>query len=239
MGLIYMRISPSGGKYIGQTTTSEENRWKQHCKEAYHNTKDYNTILNRAIRKYGKDNFKCIILEQNIPEELLDSREQYWIAYYNSYYLNNEFGYNMTLGGGSYRQTTSNSIPVLQYDLNGNFIKRWSSAAEAAKSFNDIISNLIIVLNHGRLYSYKNYLWKYENDPITIDKLITQYKQSQANRSYKSQGVYCIENQTYYPSFSQAEKALNISRKMISKYAKLKQEEPKSHLHFILSEENK
>ena len=35
MGLIYMRISPSGGKYIGQTIQSEERRWQDHCKNAH------------------------------------------------------------------------------------------------------------------------------------------------------------------------------------------------------------
>lgn len=67
MGLIYMRTSPSGGRYIGQTIYTEEERWKNHCKEAFNPNDDcYNTILNIAIRKYGKDNFHVQILEDNI-----------------------------------------------------------------------------------------------------------------------------------------------------------------------------
>ena len=34
MGLIYMRTSPSGGRYIGQTIFTEEKRWEDHVREA-------------------------------------------------------------------------------------------------------------------------------------------------------------------------------------------------------------
>lgn len=100
MGLIYMRISPSGGKYIGQTIYSEEERWKQHCNAANNpNATDYNTIICKAIRKYGSDNFLGLILENNIPEKLLDEREIFWIDYYKTYFHDNQHGYNMTRGG--------------------------------------------------------------------------------------------------------------------------------------------
>lgn len=50
--------------------------------------------IHRAIRKYGKHNFKIEIIEEvNIKQ--LDKREQYWIDYYQSYTK----GYNATLGG--------------------------------------------------------------------------------------------------------------------------------------------
>ena len=233
MGLIYMRISPSGGKYIGQTIQSEEKRWYDHCKNAHDiNREDYNTLLNKAIRKYGDNNFSVTILEDNIPEAQLNEREQYWINQYKTYYMDNNHGYNMTLGGDCGPRTRGNSIPVLQYDLTGQLIKEWKSAADIAASFNDETSNILLMLNHGRLHSYKKSLWKYIDDNILIEDLIKQYQYSQANRSYKSKQVYCLETNTYYPSFSQAEKELGVSRKLISKYAKLKQIEPKSKLHF-------
>lgn len=47
------------------------------------------------MRKYGIENFQVTILESGIKRELLDEREIYWIAYYDSY--NN--GYNETKGG--------------------------------------------------------------------------------------------------------------------------------------------
>jgi len=235
MGLIYMRISPSGGKYIGQTIQTEEHRWRDHCKNAHNeNSEEYSTILNKAIRKYGDNSFSVTILEDNLPIEQLNEREKYWIDYYKTYYLDNNHGYNMTLGGDSGPRTKSNSTPVLQYDLSGKFIKQWDSAAKIVETYNDELSNILLVLNHGRLHSYKKYLWKYIDDNTPIEQLILNYKYGQAERSYKSTEVYCVEMDTYYPSFSQAEKELNVSRKMISKYAKLGIAEPKSQLHFII-----
>lgn len=103
MGCIYMRISPSGGKYIGQSSRPENIRWKEHCKDAYNKNSDcYNSILSQAIRQYGKDNFSVEILEEDIPIEQIDEKEQYYIQKYNTFYKNNpKFGYNMTLGGQS------------------------------------------------------------------------------------------------------------------------------------------
>ena len=100
MGLIYMRISPSGGKYIGQTIMAEEERWKDHVREALNpNSHNYNAILNNAIRKYGADNFQVLILENNIKDEDLDIKEIYWISEYKTYWKDGAHGYNMTRGG--------------------------------------------------------------------------------------------------------------------------------------------
>ena len=114
MGLIYMRISPSGGKYIGKTVKNEAERWRDHDYEAHDiNNKDYDSILNKAIRKYGSNNFSVIILEDNIPNDLLGEREIYWINFYNTYYLNNEHGYNMTYGGdGVTKYSLTDFLPL-------------------------------------------------------------------------------------------------------------------------------
>lgn len=51
----------------------------------------------RAIKKYGKQNFKKEILEECSATNLLNEREPYWIAFYNS--TNKEIGYNILPGG--------------------------------------------------------------------------------------------------------------------------------------------
>lgn len=62
MGCIYMRTTPSGKSYIGQTSFSEEKRWREHCNVAYlENSPAYNYPLSKAIRKYGPDGFACKI----------------------------------------------------------------------------------------------------------------------------------------------------------------------------------
>jgi group I intron endonuclease len=54
-------------------------------------------IIKRAIIKYGKDNFTKEILEYCDNKQILDLRERYWIAKYNS--KNKNIGYNITNGG--------------------------------------------------------------------------------------------------------------------------------------------
>lgn len=91
VGLIYKATSPSGKVYIGQTTYSLSRRISGHNKDA----KKHDYFFARAIRKYGIDNFRWKIVEDNIPVMFLDMKECEWIQMYNSY----KNGYNSTLGG--------------------------------------------------------------------------------------------------------------------------------------------
>lgn len=61
-------------------------------------------VFKRAIEKYGIENFEYTILEDNIPVDLMDEREQYWIAHYHTY-IGDPLckGYNMTIGGSTNR----------------------------------------------------------------------------------------------------------------------------------------
>lgn len=55
-----------------------------------------NTLLGRAIKKYGWDNFTTEIITECDDKEQLLELEQYYIQFFNSYKPN---GYNMTMGG--------------------------------------------------------------------------------------------------------------------------------------------
>lgn len=74
--------------YIGQALDSEQ-RFKFHCKGNYDNS-----LIDKAIQKYGKEHFWFEILESQI--ENYNEREKYWIRYYNSI---KPFGYNILNGG--------------------------------------------------------------------------------------------------------------------------------------------
>lgn len=87
-GIIYKFTNNINGKiYIGQTTRPKS-RYKEHC------TGKEDSLLTRAMLKYGIENFKYEVLE-TIDKEQLNTREKYWINYYNSY----KTGYNQTTGG--------------------------------------------------------------------------------------------------------------------------------------------
>lgn len=111
-GIIYQYTNLINGKvYIGQTTTSLETRHKKHLSQL-----NDNTYFHRAIKKYGIENFNLIILEQDIPLEILDEREIYWIKEKDAYYRSGK-GYNLTKGGqwsNSTQKLTGKQVEEIQ-----------------------------------------------------------------------------------------------------------------------------
>ena len=73
--------------YIGLTTRSIEQRWKEHIRHK-------SSSIDNAIQKYGIAHFSVEEIEE-CPDEIIDEREVYWIDFYDTY--NN--GYNATKGG--------------------------------------------------------------------------------------------------------------------------------------------
>lgn len=93
---IYCATSPSGKRYIGQTTRSDILvRWKEHQYDA--RTADRCKALNNAIRKYGAESFTVTRIVCCLPW-FLDEYEALAIAEYDTAVPR---GYNIKLGGSS------------------------------------------------------------------------------------------------------------------------------------------
>jgi group I intron endonuclease len=87
----------SGKIYIG-STKNFLNR-KTHHLVCLRNKKHRNQYLQKAFDKYGEDKFIFEILEENIEEQKLLLREQFYLDSYKSY--NREIGYNLNPTAGS------------------------------------------------------------------------------------------------------------------------------------------
>ena len=97
MGYIYLITNFENGKlYVGQTVSTITHRWDGHVSDAYNGNKS-NSLLHRAIVKYGASSFGICALEEcaNIH---LNEREKYYIKEYDTYYTHDK-GYNLTWGG--------------------------------------------------------------------------------------------------------------------------------------------
>lgn len=118
-GKIYKYTNKINGMvYIGQTRQTLENRHKKHLSQL-----NDNTYFHRAIKKYGIENFDLALIEDNIPFDLLNDKEKYYIDYYDSFYTTGK-GYNLTTGGqwgsGTQLVTPKQANEIKQLIINSN-----------------------------------------------------------------------------------------------------------------------
>lgn len=171
---IYKYTFPNGKVYIGQTYKGSGR---------YGTTWGYKTqLVYRAMLKY-KD-YEKEILEYCAADEV-DQREQYYINKYDS--MNIEKGYNRD-SGGNLRKVFSTETrkliseahdgrPILQFDLEGNFIAEWDYI-ELAADILDISSKNISACLHGKSNQSGGYQWKFKGE----EKEITTYKEYSGKR---------------------------------------------------------
>ncbi len=115
----------NGKKYIGLS----RDIWKRNKQHISGANLVHGSLIDKAINKYGIENFSVKILEK-CSEENLSEKEIYWIAKEQTEVPN---GYNRTPGG---EKPCSTAKEVSCYDGDGNIIKTFSSATEAAEYYN-------------------------------------------------------------------------------------------------------
>lgn len=171
---IYKITSPSGKIYIGSSINIE----RRLLNYKYLQCKQQPKLFN-SLKKYGPGNHHFEVIEECKVEELI-SREKYWVENLNSI----KTGLNLQIPGSnqihtektiSFNQEWCNKIseskkgksihnvkkPILQYDLEGNFIKEYESAKEAQRQTgisNSAINNTLKGISK---HSGK-FIWKYK-----------------------------------------------------------------------------
>ena len=130
--------------YIGQSRHIEI-RWQEHCRPSS------DSIISRAIRKYGKENFSFEILEECEIDDL-NQREEYYIQQYNSVVPN---GYNIEErmnGSRSYFLTYSkDDFEHIVFDIKHSSL----SFAEIANKYN-LDTSMIYYINRGDYHMLAN-----------------------------------------------------------------------------------
>jgi hypothetical protein len=198
IGHIYKIINIVNNKYyVGQAVSHRKNhgkyrpfgfegRFKDHISEALCNTKKKQcTYLNNAIRHYGKDNFKVILLKRT-SIELLNNYEQHYIDKYNTLYPN---GYNLTKGG----KTFFKDIVVNNSELNKT-AKRGGSTGHSeetkeriSKSLKDTFGQIEVkteLMKRTQQQHLQQKYDKFKNCKININS-IDQYIYEKSNNGNK------------------------------------------------------
>lgn len=76
-------------QYVGQTIQNPRDRWHRHT-----SVNNFNTVIGRAIKKYGKENFKFEVVDSASSVEELNIKEREWIVKLDTY----RNGYNSSKG---------------------------------------------------------------------------------------------------------------------------------------------
>jgi hypothetical protein len=212
--VVYLTINLiNGKKYIGKDSNNNPN---------YLGSGVY---LSKAIKKYGKENFKKIILE-NVDNDLqLNEREEYWINKFNAH-KSKEF-YNLTeKGKGWVKNKKRKNIKHLQskinqYDFQGNLIKKWDSMDEANKMLGlpkGAISNVCrkkeLRNGKGKYQSAGGYVWSYEGEEPNFS--FNRFSKKRPVNQYDVQNNFIKR----WSSMKEVIKKLNLDRSMLSKAIK-------------------
>lgn len=95
-GFIYITVNKiNGKKYIGKAQYGRKNDWQKYLGSG--------TYLKRAIKKYGRENFFKIIIDEASSENELRDIEEYYISMFNA--VEDENFYNLkntSIGGDTF-----------------------------------------------------------------------------------------------------------------------------------------
>jgi len=168
--------------YIGQSIDVER-RWLQH------KYGKGNIILRNAIKKYGVENFTFTVLETINPDnkskeqitEELTILEQKWFDLKQPFLRENGYNIQKTskpnltpnkdthFGEKISRIKIDNNHTgknIKQYDLNGNLMRRWKSAAEVERVLGFKAENISASCLR-KSKSSNNFIWRFLNDDFT------------------------------------------------------------------------
>ncbi len=208
--IIYQHKNLINGKsYVGQTCQKINNRQKNgngyKKQEKFYND----------IELYGWENFEHIILEENIPEDKVDEREQYWIAYYNC--IKN--GYNSNSGGHHYIPSEETKEKIRQANLgekNPNYGKHRSletiekihqSNLGQKRSKEAIEHNRQAQLGKKLTKEHKQHISESLKGHTISEETKKKIKNSQPNKK----AVICIETNQIFDTISDAAKWCHLS----------------------------
>ena len=166
---VYMHICPNGKRYIGITRQIPERRWQNGA--GY----KHNEYFWRAIQKYEWNNFKHIIIENNLTVHDANQMEIELIAKFKS--NDRKYGYNIESGGNAIGKTSKETIEKLR-ELNRERTKAGNNPNAKKVYCNGMIFECVTdCANYYEINKNTIYSWlKGQNKmPLDFQKLNLRY----------------------------------------------------------------
>lgn len=184
--------------YIGQTSTSMKQRMSEHLR---HNL----LPIDRALNKYGIENFEVEVIDEANSKEELNQKEIYYIKKYNCIRPN---GYNLTIGGKAttgYRNTDEAKRKMSNTALENGLNKSEAYKGEGNPFFG----------KHHTEESKKMMSEKRKGMKHLTDEQVKKLRASHSTRQ-----VICIETEEIFNSIKEASKKYNILETHITRVCK-------------------
>lgn len=137
------------------------------CERILKSTKDSHGYLCVSLHKEGK--MKFVKIHRLVAEAFLDNTDNLpCVNHKDENPLNNvvsnlewcTYKYNNNYGTARQRMAEKQSKSVLQYDLEGNFIKEWKSTKECG--INGYNQGHVAACCRGERKTHKGFIWKYK-----------------------------------------------------------------------------
>lgn len=224
-GFVYITTNNiNGKKYIGQKKYDKENRWVDYLGSG--------VALNKAIAKYGRENFSKIIIEHCETKEKLNEREIFWINFYDA--INDKGFYNIASGGDGgntisgytkeQKEMLSSKLSAARKGIvniggkNGsarrviclNTMKVFDSIREAADFYNidkDAIQQCCSDCGHRKTAGELNgerMIWDYYDET-------KNYTYSPFKKNYRYKPILCLDSGVTYDTVHEASRDTGCS----------------------------
>lgn len=199
---IYLIRNKINGKgYVGQAIDYKD-RFRSHCKPS--SARD-GSLIDRAIQKYGVENFTIEVLESQI--ENFNEREKYWIKQCGTLKPN---GYNIEEGGNvpPTRRGTSHPNSVIKNTEQLVAIKNMLIATKLPLSEiarrQGVSKRTVLRINQGKVYAYQNETFPLRKEPNKSNLL---------SRAKADEIIFVIK--TTYKQYNDIAKDFDISPSLV------------------------
>lgn len=209
-------------KYIG-STNNPKRRKKEHFMSAKNkNLQSYNYPLQKAIRKYGEDNFCFSVIEECSTEETSE-REKYYIIKMNSL-TNVGYGYNQTLETDCAlrdeaiinQNICKNGKRCALVDDKEQIIKIFASYHQAAReTYGGKEASPVRQVCNGNLRSMNGFVFRNINEDGEV--VVPIFKTNKRKKAVFGIKVNDPEDIVFYDSVSEAARKEGINRGSIGK----------------------
>lgn len=218
---IYCTLPDVSGVYIGKTTRTIDQRFKQHCGKTGSRSQ-----IGIAIQRYGAENFKVEELAIAYSQDELSNLERAFILAYDSI----EHGFNVAKGGQGvvpsdrlrrkWQVSSYKNKPVVHYETGVQYI----SGSEAARALGLTTADITECCRL-HLSQTKGHHFYYPDADLEKCKAFWISKG-------RRRPVMCVETGEIYKGIKEASDKTGISRFLIADMCKGKTSHTRSSVHF-------